>query len=408
MQYTSLLLLFGVLLYVIDRSYRQFEKSRVSKENIRYIRWSESLLEIIVPEKFLPHISSSKKRDDIFGHAYLYIPDISILEWHPFDVSFHADTRFFSFYVSKQGFWTKKLFEIASNRLSEVQNLPSGLNSSNSNHLAFNNETPGLSLSPASTHKAPQITRSGSYSGENSNDVLVKNVLKIQNAPLENSLLLSSSSIDERLSKSSEFPSNIYFSGLYDSDVKYVLENETALIIVSGSGISSIIPLIRHFMFLKSTNSPQLVAERVHLLWSSKHISSFKAIEDLLNEIISLNMTISVSIQLVCTEERVADSNLYKNTLFPRLPEHTSFLFITDEFGSSDSTGRSSSTRITPRLPKNEIDISQIFRGIVNLNYDSNFGVLAVGSDKFVENASASVFYVARNRGIMDRVNFYG
>ncbi|OMJ28432.1 Ferric reductase transmembrane component 1 [Smittium culicis] len=219
--------LLGIALsiYIIDRAIRLVRSRVVNKGDFEILFWSDRVIELRIPVKYLPmHVIMNKKAHS--GFVQIKIPEISLIQSHPFDVSFISGKDYFSLYITNVGSWTKKLFEISNRR--------SLINSSDDTIPTLNSK------------KNPEIEE---FSG------ISETVLDIYKDENKTSNLFGAENSESKIPKFFKSDFSLILSPIYDTNSRYIFENEVVVLAATGSGISTMISLVEFFISNKTSQN---------------------------------------------------------------------------------------------------------------------------------------------------------
>ncbi|OMJ25835.1 hypothetical protein AYI70_g622 [Smittium culicis] len=63
-----------------------------------------------------------------------------------------------------------------------------------------------------------------------------------------------------------KFPLTVFISNVYDSKLRYIFENDVAILMAGGSAISHMLSVIKYFIRAQTNNS--LTTKKVYLFWT--------------------------------------------------------------------------------------------------------------------------------------------
>ncbi|OLY83284.1 putative ferric reduction oxidase 1 [Smittium mucronatum] len=242
--------MFFVCLYVVDRTVRMIQIKRAP--GFRAYQWSSDTLELFIDTI---HLNKNKTSKFKFGLIYLVIPSVSYLECHPFDICYEEGDRSISLFIKKQGKWTSKLFEIiAKNDFSSITResritIADSIDSNN-DPLFINNDEIQMYSIDERVSSGPET-------------------IDYRNSPQTNEPLLARDLTNCRIS--------LFVSSIYQSTFHYVFENEVAILVASGSGISPMLSIIKYFIKTKD----DLKTKKIYLFWTNKDEDGIQIIKEI-------------------------------------------------------------------------------------------------------------------------------
>ncbi|OLY84395.1 hypothetical protein AYI68_g1442 [Smittium mucronatum] len=350
----------ALCLYGVDRIVRIFYFKKASEGQVKFTKWSENVIELKVPIKYLSGYNkdSSSVPSKITS---LVVRKISSLQSHPFDISYQKGNDYASLFVAKSGKWTSDLFKHLESELNSESEKGKGVDQTNiSNHLS----KPSQNLSILGTGKNEESKGDHEYSNSK-----------------EDRSIRSSSTIGVE----KKIPFSILISFTYDTNLKYIFENQAVSLVAGGTGISPMISLLNYYILNYSTK--KIKTNSLYLAWSTKDLNFFRVLEEILIKASSTNAAESISIQLCYTGQEsfeFYESNPSKlfSTEFNQRPD-----FISAKKGRIDY----------------EAQISEVFEDETVPCY----GFAAIGNQNLCESYENAVGKMAKEKGISNKINFY-
>ncbi|OLY80425.1 Superoxide-generating NADPH oxidase heavy chain subunit C [Smittium mucronatum] len=341
-------------IYVVDRIFRMISIKRTP--GFKAYQWSNDLLELVIDVANLNKKNDSKLR---FGLVYLIIPSVTYLESHPFDVCFEEGDKSISLFIKKQGKWTSKLFDIIAKK---------------------------SIFSLANESKMTIVGKNNSY-----DDLIPLNINEVEESSVDMSPSSEPKKSESRCSSETEKPIRtrdfvhfqvpIFISSIYQSSHRYIFENDVAILVASGSGISPMLSII--FYFIRSQK--EVKTKKIYLFWANKNQDGLQIINRLESKIINSGMASLVAIQ-----------TYYKN------PNPRNTYFDQQE------------SYFNPKVEKDSIYSSfnkrmDVFKCINSCIRDdpTTYGILCVGNSKIKMQCRRASNYISRKHKYRGKIQYY-
>ncbi|OMJ12291.1 hypothetical protein AYI69_g9466 [Smittium culicis] len=301
-----------------------------------------------------------------FGIVYINIPSLSLVEWHPFDVCFEEGESSVSLFIAKGGKWTGKLFDKVGEGVSRINTITTRNSLEEINVVTrdegFLNDTHTVKM---------YSTREGNSTGTNT--------INEKGSPQSFEPLLDNPGF-------AKFPLTVFISNVYDSKLRYIFENDVAILIAGGSAISHMISVIKHFMKSQTNNS--LNTKKIYLFWTCLEQDTLALLKDVELRVISSGLT-----------EKIVIRKYYKTP---------------SEFGYNDfdqiqtnhlAQEKSAISSIFPSIQERIDVISSIDQCIDEKSL--RYGVLAIGNTKLVKSSRRASNFIRRKYKLGGKLQFY-
>ncbi|PVU94036.1 hypothetical protein BB561_002851 [Smittium simulii] len=182
----------------------------------------------------------------------------------------------------------------------------------------------------------------------------------------------------------SDFNYSILVSKPFTSKYSHVFENDIAILVSGGTGISPMIPIINKHAHYLTTKKRKHSLEKIHLVWICRDASLFDLLEEPLNNLISKDLNERLTVTIYYTGSKINETSVgqhQKSALF-ELPQVS--------------------------LVYSKPDLYDVYTEIIT-KYESNknIGIVAVGSESLTEQAKRISRKWARENKRAFRVNFY-
>ncbi|PVU94037.1 hypothetical protein BB561_002852 [Smittium simulii] len=186
------------------------------------------------------------------------------------------------------------------------------------------------------------------------------------------------------LSEDSESNYSLLVSKPFTSKYSHVFENDIAILVSGGTGISPMIPIINKHAHYLTTKKRKHSLEKIHLVWICRDASLFDLLEEPLNNLISKDLNERLTVTIYYTGSKINETSVgqhQKSALF-ELPQVS--------------------------LVYSKPDLYDVYTEIIT-KYESNknIGIVAVGSESLTEQAKRISRKWARENKRAFRVNFY-
>ncbi|OMH79117.1 Superoxide-generating NADPH oxidase heavy chain subunit B [Zancudomyces culisetae] len=250
----------GVAIYVIDKLYRMTKVQLSNKEPISVKDWTASTYEIRVKP------TERIKRMLTYGqYVHINCPEISKLEWHPFDIANIKGDEYLNIYIKKDGKWTQQLY-----------------------NLLFDNGA--STTSSLSEQGRVEVTDKALESFSDEVDLGLSNADGIK----PKRIILT-----DKIS--------IGITGCYESIYKYAFENQVIALIATGTGIATNASIIRYFL----ARPEKVKTKKIYLVWSYREPETIGMLYDLIKSISDKQLwNSSIFFYIYCTKK--ADESFEK------------------------------------------------------------------------------------------------
>ncbi|PVU88195.1 hypothetical protein BB561_005968 [Smittium simulii] len=187
-----------------------------------------------------------------------------------------------------------------------------------------------------------------------------------------------------KLGDSSSQNITLITSRAFHSPHSHIFENNVAILIAGGAGISPMIPIINRFIqnFASSKTTPTL--QNIHLVWISRQAPEMILLDQVINDLVAANLIDRVSVSIYQTGSRNKTS---------KESEHV-----------AEYTTKYHQISIFYERPNIYDLYSKI---ILGYNHDQNIGIVSVGAVQLTDNAKRLSVKWARDNKRAFRVNYY-
>ncbi|PVU95822.1 hypothetical protein BB560_005841 [Smittium megazygosporum] len=290
----------SIIIYVVNKVLNFLSIEKYKRDKIKVEIVSNNFMKLQFPNRFTKSSLDIVGMGSVAPSQYLYVccPQISIFQWHPFDISDSQppNSPYTTLIISTQGSWTQKLYSL--------------------------------------------MLESQSRQSDSPNTVVQSN--QSNQIPLEFTL---------------------WTSRKIATPLSYIFENNVAILIAGGVGISPVLSIIRAHLDNKNEKHKNYHLKYIHVVWIHRSAKQLDLLKDFLNSLDPEDNLSFVSFSLYHTSTRDISSHekffTYQN--FPNLQ-------IPIEYGRPD--------------------IFSVYQTIISY-YESNtkIGISAIGSEILTKHA---------------------